>query len=437
MPSCLRTLSVGARHSPLSQAQAKEVLDELKIYHPNVDFYFHFIPAHGDRDLKTSLRTLSKTDFFTREIDQMILNGDCRLGIHSAKDLPDPLPEGIAVVALTKGIDPSDSLVMREGQTLHLLPSDAVIATSSERREEVVKSIRSDLRFVDIRGNIGQRLARLESKEVDGVVVAEAALIRLGLIHLNRMALPGPAAQYQGQLAVTAHAEDGEMDALFSCIDSRPVSLHVGLESPPPCIDKRFLHRPLIKIQPREPTSEDILHAFQALADYTHFIFTSKSAVRIFFDYFKALGCRKDVLDNKCIIAVGQATAGCLRSNEVQVNITAKKEQAEGIIEELEGVDLTRAHIFWPHSALSRPILADYFHRRAVKYTECVLYDTIPSDLDLSVDFQSVDEIIFTSPSTVDAFLVRFKEIPADKRLICKGSITEQYLANKFNSPSC
>ncbi len=198
------SLSIAARSSPLSQIQVQEVLAELQLYHPEIVFSATYLASKGDNDQLTSLRQLEKTDFFSYELDQLVLKETCRLAIHSAKDLPDPLPTGLTVVALTKGIDSSDALVLAEGQLLSDLPLGACIATSSIRREEIVKKLRPDLTFVDIRGLIHQRLAKLERGEVAGVVIAEAALIRLGLTHLNRVRLPGPATDYQGQLAIVA-----------------------------------------------------------------------------------------------------------------------------------------------------------------------------------------------------------------------------------------
>ncbi len=220
----LLTISVGARASPLSQVQVQEVLLELQQYHPFIHFDIHYILTSGDKDQNTSLRTLNKTDFFTKEIDEMILQGQCRLGIHSAKDLPAPLPQGLSLVCLTKGVDSSDVIVLASGQTLERLPSGALIATSSTRREEIVKKLRSDLSFCDLRGTIEQRLDKLELGEVSGVVVAEAALIRLGLTHLNRIRLPGETAEGQGQLAILAKKGDTDIYLLFACMDIRPLS---------------------------------------------------------------------------------------------------------------------------------------------------------------------------------------------------------------------
>lgn len=214
-------ITVGARTSPLSRAQIEEIRKEIQQFHPHVEFEVRHVTTIGDRDQKTSLRTLDKTDFFTREIDEMLLKGECRIGIHSAKDLPAPLSNGLALICLTKGVDSSDSLVLRQGETLKTLRSGAVIATSSERREECVRQLRRDLSFADLRGTIEKRLSKLETGEADGVVVAEAALIRLGLTHLNRITLPGTTAEGQGQLAVVARLEDQEMKSLFSCLDVR------------------------------------------------------------------------------------------------------------------------------------------------------------------------------------------------------------------------
>lgn len=231
-----KVIQVGARSSPLSRVQVEEVLAELRVYHPEIEFQTAFMETVGDKDQNTSLRNLGKSDFFTREVDSMILQGRCRLGIHSAKDLPDPLPKKLTVIALTKGVDSSDALILRDGETLESLIPKGKVATSSERREESVLKLFEEkgcpcdasealCTFVDIRGTIGQRLAKLDQGEVDAVVIAEAALIRLGLTGLSRFTLPGETVEGQGKLAIVAHIEDREMEELFRCIDSRVVSL--------------------------------------------------------------------------------------------------------------------------------------------------------------------------------------------------------------------
>jgi hydroxymethylbilane synthase len=216
-----QTIIVGARSSPLSQAQLNEVLKLLNQNCPYISFKPLLIKTYGDLDLNTSLRNLEKTDFFTKEVDELLLAGECQIAIHSAKDLPEPLPKALTVVALTKGLDPSDCLVLRKNESFERLPFQAIIATSSLRRELAVKQMRPDLRFIDLRGTIHQRLQKLKTGEADGVVIAEAALIRLGLTFLNRISIPGETTPYQGKLAILARTGDEEMVRIFASIDSR------------------------------------------------------------------------------------------------------------------------------------------------------------------------------------------------------------------------
>lgn len=222
----MATIIVAARASPLSQVQVKEVLAEIIKYHPNIHFKPLLIESYGDLDLNTSLRDLDKSsDFFTREIDEALLQRKCSIAIHSAKDLPVPLREGLTIAAITQGIDSQDVLVLKDGCTLENLPKGAIIATSSHRREENVREMRGDLQFVDLRGTIGHRLEQLDSGKIDGVVIAYAALIRLGLKHLNLIPIPGPTAELQGKLAVVVRKDAHAMLKLFACIDSRQLQL--------------------------------------------------------------------------------------------------------------------------------------------------------------------------------------------------------------------
>jgi hydroxymethylbilane synthase len=203
----------GSRGSPLARAQFKEIQRQVPFLLEPL-----WVETIGDREKTISLRSLGKTDFFTKELDEMLFQGAIRIAIHSAKDLPDPLPHGLHLIGLTPPIDSRDALVLRFSESFEALPRGATIATSSFRREEVVRSLRSDLTFIDLRGTIEERLFKLSTKEADGVVVAEAALIRLELTHLNRIYLPGPTASLQGSLAIVARADDLEVRDLFAAL---------------------------------------------------------------------------------------------------------------------------------------------------------------------------------------------------------------------------
>lgn len=424
-----KVILVGARSSALSQIQIKEVLSSLHVFHPNVIFEPILVQTTGDRDHSISLRHLGNTDFFTKEIDTLVLRGACDIGIHSAKDLPDPLPEGLQVIALTKGLDPSDVLVLRHGESLDTLPSDAVIATSSERREAAVKGLRKDLRFIDLRGTIEQRLEKLNRNEADGVVVAEAALIRLGLTHLNRIRIPGETAENQGRLAIVARKGDSNTSDLFKCLDSRKTKrnvLYLGL-NPPTSLKQSYnlIHYPVIQIETFPISNHDILSTFLKLQQFTHIIFTSQTAVDLFIRNKQALYGACDILINKRIFAIGQNTAAKLKFEGIPVHKIAETETSEGIVALLENEDLRKAKVLWPHSALSRHVITNYLEENHIPYAECQLYTTIPQKLKPVPDLKTIDEIIFTSPSTVDNFFHIYGDIPENIQITTIGPVTQ------------
>lgn len=216
-------IKVGARSSRLSQAQVKELRELLLESYPNKSIELDpiWINTHGDLDKDTCLTTLDKTDFFTREIDHALLSGKCQIALHSAKDLPDPIPEGLKVVALTKGVDPRDAIVMPDGMTFDTIPFQAVIGSSSLKRQQELHKLRHDFVFKKIRGNVEERIRQLFAGNYDAIIVAQAALIRLDMNDLNRHLLDYHTAPLQGQLAIVARQDDDEMEALFSVLDVR------------------------------------------------------------------------------------------------------------------------------------------------------------------------------------------------------------------------
>ena len=404
------SITVGARGSKLSQAQLWEVYHELQKFHPTVDFQPTFLKTKGDKDLKTSLRDLPKDDFFTKEIDEAQLSGQFRISIHSAKDLPQPLTKGLEIVALTKGVDPRDCLVMRDlvMKDNAVIQKKAIIATSSMRRCEAIQKLYPDCTLVDIRGTIEQRLDKLFSKEVDGVVLARAALIRLQLEHLNHIILDGPVAEFQGQLAIIARCDDQEMKSLFSCIDSRKKVLYTGLEA----------KTPLIETIPCWTAT-----SFERLHEATHLLFTSKTAVR----YFREAIDNKEVV-NKTAIAVGRQTENELIKAGFNKIYTSSIETSEGVCELIQTLCLQTATFFWPHSKKSRPVIRNFFQQHNIQLFECILYDTVTR---LDITLESLDDkeaIFFSSPSCIDAFLHHYGSFPEGKTLSCQGEVTSEYL---------
>src|SRR6185295_12116366 len=139
----LLEIAVATRASRLALVQVEEVRCGL----PDVHFKTYAVETTGDRDLETPLVAVEMTDFFTKELDELVLNGVCRIAIHSAKDLAVPLRQGLAVVALTRGLDPRDSLVFFQELPLH-----ARIGVSSLRRTAVVKRLSEEFVCVAVRG---------------------------------------------------------------------------------------------------------------------------------------------------------------------------------------------------------------------------------------------------------------------------------------------
>lgn len=211
------TISVAARDSPLSRAQVDEVLLELRQYHPKIQFSVKWMKTTGDLDQISSLLDKEKTDFFTKEVDEAVLSGECQIAIHSAKDLPEVISPHLTVIAYTKGVDSSDVLVFRKGESLHSLPPYSKVGTSSLRRQENLAALRWDLYSVDIRGTIDKRLSLLDEGKVDALIMAKAALIRLKITR-DCQILPGPISPMQGRLAIVAKKEDQEMKKIFSVL---------------------------------------------------------------------------------------------------------------------------------------------------------------------------------------------------------------------------
>jgi len=178
----------------------------------------------GDRDKITPISKIEGGDFFTDTIEKALLNGKIDVAIHSAKDLPDVIDEGLVVCALTKSIDPYDVLISKRNLKLDELPYGAKIGTSSLRRKEQLKKFRCDLQIVDIRGNIEERLGKLDRSDLDGIVIAAVGLIRLGLEHRITQRIPLEILKphpLQGALAVEVREDDIEMIDLFSELDTR------------------------------------------------------------------------------------------------------------------------------------------------------------------------------------------------------------------------
>lgn len=215
---------VGTRSSPLALRQVREVLDNLKKFYPQFKVKIVTMDTYGDKDKKTFISSIEGSDFFTREIDQALLRGEIDFAVHSAKDLPDSIKEGLVITAITEGFDSRDALVSKKGLSLGQLPQGAVIGTSSKRRKEGLRSFRSDFKLVDIRGTIEERLRKLDSNGLDAIVIAVCALLRLGLENRINQIIPSSIIKPhpgQGSLAIITRKERPGLVKILSTLDSR------------------------------------------------------------------------------------------------------------------------------------------------------------------------------------------------------------------------
>lgn len=226
-----RTYRIGTRASPLALKQVEEVLGVLKRFYPGIKTEIVPIETWGDKDRETPISDIEGSDFFTREIDEALLKREIDFAVHSAKDLPDNLREGLDIAAITPSIDPYDVLVSKGGVKLEELPPGAKIGTSSRRRKEGLKNFRPDFEIVDIRGDIEERLKLLDSPKhlssntypqtpipyhlnIDAIVIAAAGLLRLGMEERITQRIPFNILQphpLQGRLAITIREKDDEI----------------------------------------------------------------------------------------------------------------------------------------------------------------------------------------------------------------------------------
>lgn len=211
---------IGTRASPLALWQAhyvRDLLAEVFGVSPE-DFDIHTFRTSGDKQQEGLLRDFGGKGLFTREIDRAQIDGEVDIAVHSAKDLPTTLADGLVIGAIPAREDPRDALISSHGSSLDDLPRGARFGTASLRRAAQVKRQRPDLEIVPLRGNVQTRIAKVRAGEVAATLLALAGLRRLGLegeiaglLELEQM-LPAPA---QGALALVIRTGDGStMDAV-------------------------------------------------------------------------------------------------------------------------------------------------------------------------------------------------------------------------------
>lgn len=215
-------IRVGTRGSNLALIQTNWAIDRLKEKFPEVEFEVKIIKTKGDKILHLSLDKIGDKGLFVKEIESQLLEGEIDLAVHSMKDMPAEVVEGLKFAAVPKREDPRDVIILREGlNSFDELPIGATIGTGSKRRKYQLLRKRPDLNIVPIRGNIETRISKIESENLDGIVLAASGVIRADLeekitefLPVDLM-IPAPA---QGALALEIRENDEKLEKMIDAI---------------------------------------------------------------------------------------------------------------------------------------------------------------------------------------------------------------------------
>lgn len=176
----MKTLTIGSRGSQLALWQANYIRDLFQKKDGNLTVEIRTIRTRGDRIRNVPLPKIGGKGLFTKEIEDALLADEIQCAVHSLKDLPTALPEGLVFAGSPERADPRDAFVSFKWRRLADVPDDGVIATGSYRRQALIRLQKPNIRFVELRGNIGTRLRKLKEAGWDGIIMAAAALERLG-----------------------------------------------------------------------------------------------------------------------------------------------------------------------------------------------------------------------------------------------------------------
>jgi len=242
-------LTVATRPSDLATTQTKIVVDQLRTAHPYIEFKVRTITTSGDTDSKTALWNLKSTGFFTSQLENALLANHADIAIHSFKNLPTQLPDGLPVAAITERKPPEDCLLTAQPITsVDQLPKAAKIGTSSLRRTAQIKHLRPDVTTEPIRGNVATRIRKLDEGEFDAIILAHAGLLRLSLTDRISICfdpiefIPAPA---QGALAVQTRTDDAAAIEVTAAVNHRDTAITAQAERRILSVTKCGCHAPV------------------------------------------------------------------------------------------------------------------------------------------------------------------------------------------------
>lgn len=220
----MKTLKIATRQSPLALWQAEHIRARLEAMHADLTVELVTFVTQGDKILDTPLAKIGGKGLFVKELEAALMDGRADLAVHSMKDVPMALPEGLSLAVICEREDPLDAFVSNHYASFADLPQGAKVGTSSLRRKCQILKARPDLEIIDLRGNVGTRLSKLDDGQYDAIILASAGLKRLGLEQRIRhtiqpdLSLP---AVGQGALGLECRSQDqAVLDLILPLMDA-------------------------------------------------------------------------------------------------------------------------------------------------------------------------------------------------------------------------
>lgn len=220
-------IRIATRQSPLAIWQANLVRSQLLAAHPELTIELLPLTTKGDREQSTSLAKIGGKGLFLKELETALINQSADLAVHSMKDVTAQLPEGLEICTLLERHNPNDALVSNRFNSINELPDNAIIGTCSPRRQAQLMNLNPSFRIVELRGNVGTRLGKLDAGEFDATLLACAGLERLAMesriadVITPEQCLP---AVTQGTIGVEVRADDARMKALLEPLHDQPTA---------------------------------------------------------------------------------------------------------------------------------------------------------------------------------------------------------------------
>ncbi len=228
-----QVIRIATRKSPLAMWQAEHVAAALKAAHPGLQVEIHGMSTQGDKILDTPLAKIGGKGLFIKELEQGILDGQADIAVHSMKDVPVELPEGLHLAVIMSREDPRDAFVSNQYSGFDALPEGACVGTSSLRRQSQLAELRPDLVIKSLRGNVNTRLAKLDAGDYDAIILASAGLIRLGF-ESRITAFIGPEQSLpaigQGAVGIECRCDDEAVNRLIAPLHDAETAVCVRAE---------------------------------------------------------------------------------------------------------------------------------------------------------------------------------------------------------------